>query len=66
MKLSEIIAKLQKIVDEKGDLPGYIWDSDAQLFYPVEIVEIDDDPFAFVYIGSERDDGEIQTPRREP
>ena len=65
MKLSEIIAKLQIIMNDRGDLPGYVWDSDAQSFFPVERVDIINDPIDFVVIRSEFDEGEIHPPRRQ-
>ena len=65
MKLSEIIAKLQIIMNDRGDLPGYVWNADDQSFFPVERVEIIDDPITFVFIGSECDEGEIHPPRRQ-
>ena len=65
MKLSELVAKLQNTIDETGDLPGYTWNADNQSYFPVDSVEIIDDPFAFVFIYSECDEGEIHPPRRQ-
>ena len=65
MKLSELIAKLQIIMNDRGDLPGYVWDSDAQSFFPIETVGNFNDPIDFVAIGSECDEGEIHPPRRQ-